>query len=239
MNKHASYGMLGKHHSEEAKRRISESHMGKKNPMYGRIFTEEHREKLSEAKKGKLPNNAEVFFAIPASRKGRNDWMSEETRERISQTVTQLWNNPEYRRVMSEIHAVGTKKRWQNPKFRETQVKAVLKGLNIKPNKPEQRLITLIETNHLPFRYVGNGEFILGGRCPDFLNTDGKKQLIELFGTYWHDILDVGRRTEHFRQYGFNTLCIWEDELKDEDKVLKKIKQFARRKKWKEKSWMT
>lgn len=229
MNKHASYGMLGKHHSEETKRKISQSHMGERNPMYGKVFTDEHRRKLSEAKKGKPPNNAELFFAIPAKRKGRNDWMSQETRRKISQTVTQLWQDPEYREALSDIHKISTKKMWQDPQFRETQVRAVLKGLNKKPNKPEQHLITLIEANHLPFKYVGDGEFILGSRCPDFLNTNGKKQLIELFGTYWHPIFDVAERTEHFRNYGFSLLTIWEDELADEAKVLKKIKSFTRR----------
>lgn len=223
MNKH---GMLGKHHSEETLRKMSEVKMGEKNPMYGRVFTKEHRQKLSEVKKGKIPQNLE---AIHNSRQGRNDWMPEETRKKISQSVTQLWQDPEYREAQSNIHKVSSKKMWQNPQFRETQLKAVLKGLNKKPNKPEQHLIALIETNHLPFKYVGDGEFILGGRCPDFLNTDGKKQLIELFGTYWHPIFDVAERAEHFRSYGFNTLVIWEDELVDEAKVLRKIKSFARR----------
>lgn len=221
--------MLGKHHSKETKRKISESHVGKRNPMYGRIFTEEHRAKLSKAKKGKPPNNRELLAAISASRKGRNDWMSEETRRKISQSVSSLWRNHQYRKAMSDIHKISTTKKWQNPEFRQRQIEAILRRLNIKPNKPEQKVISLIDANHLPFKYVGNGEFILGGKCPDFLNTDGKKQLIELFGTYWHSLFDVAERTDHFRQYGFNTLIIWEDELEDGDRVLKKIKQFARR----------
>lgn len=41
------------HHSEETKRKQSETHKGEKNPMYGKSFSEEHKRKMSEAKKGK------------------------------------------------------------------------------------------------------------------------------------------------------------------------------------------
>lgn len=45
--------MYGKHHSEESKKKISESHTGEKNGNYGKHFTQEHRSKISEANKGK------------------------------------------------------------------------------------------------------------------------------------------------------------------------------------------
>lgn len=59
--------MKGKHHSEETKRKMSESKSGKNNPMYGKPGTmlgkqhpskgqplsEEHKRKLSEARKGR------------------------------------------------------------------------------------------------------------------------------------------------------------------------------------------
>lgn len=106
----------------------------------------------------------------------------------------------------------------------------ILKGRVKRPTKPEQQLIDWIDKYKLPYKYVGDGQFILGGKCPDFLNINGKKQLIELFGTYWHDIFDVAKRTEHFRQYGFSTLIIWEDELNNPGKVVKKVKAFAGRK---------
>ena len=43
----------GKHHSEEAKRKISDSMKGDKNPFYGKRHTEETKRKISESKKGK------------------------------------------------------------------------------------------------------------------------------------------------------------------------------------------
>lgn len=47
---------LGKHHSDEAKRKISESVKGNKNWL-GKHHSEETRRKISEAKKGRTPWN--------------------------------------------------------------------------------------------------------------------------------------------------------------------------------------
>lgn len=100
---------------------------------------------------------------------------------------------------------------------------------NQSPNKPEKTLIKLMQDNNLPFRYVGNGEVWLGNKNPDFINVNGKKQVIEYFGTYWHPIFDGTKRTEHYKQYGFSTLIIWDSELEDKPKLLNKIKTFTRR----------
>lgn len=94
--------------------------------------------------------------------------------------------------------------------------------------KPERILAKLLEENKLPFKYVGDGSVWLDNRNPDFININGKKQIIEVFGTYWHPVFDVAQRTEHYKQYGFSTLIIWADELKDLDKVLAKVRRFAR-----------
>lgn len=119
------------------------------------------------------------------------------------------------------------KKRWANPEFRQAVIPKCLTCQ--KPNKSEQFLIDFFQEHNLPFRYVGDGEFILGGRCPDFLNTNGNKQLIELFGAYWHPLFDTAKRTEHYKQYGFSLLVIWEDELEDKARLLKRIRTFSRR----------
>lgn len=191
---------LGKHHSEDVKQKMSEAHKGKHSPNTG-------------FKKGHIPWSKGLTF-------------SEEYREKLSQAHQGQVKAGGYSFPEGNTINLGRK---QSSELITKRIRAAMKAMNIKPNKPEQRLIALIETNRLPFKYVGDGEFILGGKCPDFLNTNGKKQLIELFGTYWHPIFNVAERAEHFRSYGFNTLVIWEDELGDEAKVLKKIKQFTRR----------
>ncbi|GAI94480.1 unnamed protein product, partial [marine sediment metagenome] len=119
----------------------------------------------------------------------------------------------------------GLAQRNRDPEF----AKKRFAGCHMQPNKAEKQLSELLAANSLPYRYVGNGEVVFGGKNPDFINVDGQKKLIEVFGVYWHDPFDVARRTEHFRQYGFSTLCIWEDELKEPEKVVAKIKSFNRR----------
>ena len=46
-------GMNGKHHSEETRKKMSESNKGENNPMFGKHHSAETRKKMSEAHKGK------------------------------------------------------------------------------------------------------------------------------------------------------------------------------------------
>ena len=119
--------------------------------------------------------------------------------------------------------------------FRNTP-ELIKRCLPQKPNKKEKALDLFIQA-HFPneWKYVGNGEVNLGERYPDWININGKKQVIELFGAYWHDPFinpKIGfRKTEvatyyHYNQYGFRCLVIWQKELKKPRKLLKKIKEF-------------
>lgn len=142
------------------------------------------------------------------------------------------WKNPEFRKNRRKQLI----EQWKDPDYRDRAVRAIMKGNSIKPNKPEKLLITFL--NHIlpnEYRYVGDGQFILSGKCPDFLNINGKKKLIELFGNYWHSKKITGikpkqheeERINHFQQFGFDTLIIWERELKNLNKVANQITQFT------------
>jgi len=104
----------------------------------------------------------------------------------------------------------------------------VVRSWHIKPTIPEKQLSTLFEELSLPYRYVGDGQFILGGKCPDFLNTNGQKKLIELFGNFWHEAGSEQKRVNYFREYGFSTLIIWENELKIREALEAKLLSFDR-----------
>lgn len=45
---------FGKHHSAETKIKLSEGKRGNKNPMYGKQFSEEHKSKMSKSLKGRI-----------------------------------------------------------------------------------------------------------------------------------------------------------------------------------------
>ncbi len=135
---------------------------------------------------------------------------SGKTKRKISKTLTKIWQDPEFYRKMFKVFA-------------------------IKPNKPEM-FLTKFLNKILPreYKYVGDGQFILGGKCPDFMNTNGQKKLIEFFGEYWHGEKHTGKtkkenkreRISYFKQYGYKTLVIWESELKDLDILKKRILKF-------------
>jgi G:T-mismatch repair DNA endonuclease (very short patch repair protein) len=138
------------------------------------------------------------------------------------------------------VHAkkmAASKRGKPNPKLREfwrlhhdEQIMRMMVGEHKKPNKLERRLIELINRNGLPFRYVGNWEFMVAGKCPDFVSIDGKKLLIELFGNYWHTVKAremVEERVDRFRKHSFETLVLWEKEMNDEQLIVDKIQQFA------------
>lgn len=112
-----------------------------------------------------------------------------------------------------------------------------IRKLHPKPNKPERRLMGMLDS-YFPheWKYAGDGSILINWYNPDFVNRNGKKLVIELFGDYWH-----GRRVEKwqdtelgkimaYNSLGYRCLVIWEHELKDEQAVVAKIKQFMRHK---------
>jgi len=122
--------------------------------------------------------------------------------------------NPEHILRMKEI--------WQDPKF----VKKQMKSRNVMPNKTEiylQSIITSITNN---FAFVGDGKEIIGGKCPDFIDKVNNK-IIELYGDYWHKGQDPNDRINYFKNFGYDTLVIWESELKDIDNLKNKLEVFA------------
>ena len=98
---------------------------------------------------------------------------------------------------------------------------------DVSPTKPEKKLMAILD-EHFPeqWKFVGNGELALGRLVPDFMNVDGKKQLIEVFGTYWHRGENPQKKIDRFAQYGFSTVVIWEHEVDDVELVLNRIANF-------------
>ena len=112
---------------------------------------------------------------------------------------------------------------WQDPEY----IRKVLKGLQVRPTNAEKRLELILNEIAPDFQY--NGDFSLGitigGKIPDFINTNGEKQIIEMFGDYWHKPIEEQLRKEVFKEYGYDCLVVWENELEHEVELVNKIKE--------------
>jgi very-short-patch-repair endonuclease len=138
----------------------------------------------------------------------------------------------EYRRTLS----VAQKKRYA--KMTEREIKAQIQPMLYararcsRPNKKEKLLNGILqEAFPGQFRLNVRGGVIINGKVPDFVNVNGRKVVIELFGNYWHgpghtgrsEKAEEGRRKSVFKRYGFSTIVIWERELADVKCVTAKI----------------
>lgn len=205
--------MYGKHHSKEARAKMSKSRMGKRmgkdNPRYGVHLSIETKEKIRKARKG-------IIFHSLA------------TRRKLSKVLRGIPKTAE--------HKAKTINQWHDKEWKDRQIRLQRLGMIIRPNKPETIMLDLLNT-HYPnqWRYTGDGTFIIDGLNPDFVNINGKKQIIEVFGDYWHGEGVRGyRQTEEgreeaFNSFGYATLIIWEHELRNTTKVLEKISIFMGR----------
>lgn len=125
------------------------------------------------------------------------------------------------------------KERWAQPEYRRKVVQAIMAGAHVSPTTAERRLEKILqEAFPNEWKYVGDGQLVIGGLCPDFANINGQKLVIEMFGDYWHG-KGANRRSDYesyrkavFSKYGFGLLVIWERELKSETAVVETVKGF-------------
>lgn len=146
-------------------------------------------------------------------------WHSQETIKKMS--VVKVGHTVSEK--TRELIRAKNKKTWADPIF----AKKVFKSAEVKPNKLELSFDLFLQDNFpKEWKYVGDGEIFIAGRVPDWININGKKQLIELFGSYWHKPEDEEIRKSHFKKFGFDTLVIWDKELRNKKQLLSKIKSF-------------
>ncbi len=110
-------------------------------------------------------------------------------------------------------------------------------GISVRPNKVEMLLDSILQ-EYFPgeWAYVGDGKFIIETLNPDFINCNGKKEIIEVFGDYWHGpkrkrpFSSESERAEVYATYGYRLLVIWEHELKkiSPERMVKKIKKWRK-----------
>ncbi|MDO9581338.1 MAG: hypothetical protein Q7J06_12390 [Bacteroidales bacterium] len=94
------------------------------------------------------------------------------------------------------------------------------------PNKYERMFDKFLQDNFpSEWKYVGDGKLIIDRKNPDFININGKKAIIELWGDYWHKGDDPERLIDFYGKYGYRTLVIWTHELKHPETLKEKIRR--------------
>lgn len=110
-------------------------------------------------------------------------------------------------------YSEGSKLVWKRPGMAEKIVSNLLKATMQRPTSYEQKIIDVINEYNFPFKYVGDGEVIIGFKNPDFIDTNNQNLLIEVYAKFWHPPDYENSRSEIFAKYGFKTLFVNEDIL--------------------------
>lgn len=178
-----------------------------------KIFTlsEETKRKMSEAHKGQKAWNKgkkcpHLLKNTNGFKKGQIPWnkgkkMSKETKRKLSKSLEG--------RKLSKEH------------IRKVLRRREMSSLEIKMNE-------IIKNNKLPYKFVGNGEFMLGRKCPDFVNCNGEKKAVEVYYRRHKQMFRNGleqwktSREKIFKEYGWSLLFFDETQV-NEKMVLEKL----------------
>ena len=155
--------------------------------------------------------------------KYRESFGSDESLRKVGEGSKRAWDSytPEEKldRLNSSVQSEGGKRNrklhWENLSEDEKRewVKVHLRGSQGSQTEPEVWLEGYLN-NRFPGEWLYNGSgvqgVVLGGKIPDFVNVNGKKSVIEVFGTYWHSEEEVEEKIKHYKQFGFDCKVVWE-----------------------------
>lgn len=91
------------------------------------------------------------------------------------------------------------------------------------PTSLEDRFSAIIKKHGLPYKFTGDGSFIIAGKNPDFININGQKIAIEVFAEFYKKLngrnIDTWReeRKRLFREYGWELLFFSEKEVTEKN----------------------
>ncbi len=204
-----------------------------------RSFTEEHKKKIAIALTGKS-----IPEAVKQKMRGRKH-TEEELNNLRGRTHTDEWkrnrkegiakwfsdpqNKQKHMQACNTPESIMKRREsalrsWKTDEFVRKQIKA---SNRCKINKAEKTLLGILDSFYPgEWKFVGDGTVIINGHCPDFINVNGQKKIIEHFGDYWHRGENSDDRGTIFAPFGYETLVIWERELKDMAAVESKIRLF-------------
>lgn len=187
------------------------------------------------------PANKEAI-TLSASRARKIRWADPEQRRLASKQFKELWADAAYKKKTGAAIKVGQQKIWSDPSYREKRIRNFMRAQAQRPTQAEKKLGNILRGLYpKQFKYNGSrAGVVLASHIPDFVSTNGKKQLIEMFGCYWHGCKPCGHddtiqnqndtaRLKDFRRLGWKPLVVWQHELKNPSRLVKRLTKFIDR----------
>jgi len=210
---------FGHTHSLKTRRRMSESHLGKRMP-------DDIRNKISETKRSRI---SEGIIVYPSGK--NHHWYG---RCHSAETKMKIGKANFGRRFSSIINKkkglAGESNPFYGKKHSEESLRKMLKTVNRRPNKFEIRVKHYLD-EQFPneWKYCGDGSVIINGHCPDFINSNGQKKIILANGVFWHAGCNKPSsslkkevelmESKPYNEFGFKVWFIWEDDFNREMKM--------------------
>lgn len=197
--------------------------------LIGREKSPKERQALSKARKGmKFPQKWRNNISKAA--KGRPGWKPTpeisakraktraKNKDKTSAALKESWSRltPQQKQIRLQKMADGRKLAFAGaPLFKQ--------------NKLERKVEEYLEESFPKEWQFNNGDFKISGYYPDFVNVNGKKAVIEVFGDYWHRGEDPKIKIAIYKRVGYDCVVIWESEFKKEPQSLARLitKEFG------------
>ena len=190
------------------------------NSLQGHEVLEDRRLNISKGKIGKhiktYVKSEEHIQKIKNTLLNKHYHLTDETKTKMSKSLKEKWNTFSEDKKFHIIYA-GRKNK------RKTRPECIIESL----------------LNYLfkdTYKYCGDNSSVINGVSPDFININGQKKVIEVFGDYWHGEKVTGKsnndveqeKIKKYKEYGFDCLIIWEREIKDDNNehVMNKLITF-------------
>lgn len=205
----------GKQIPPEVRCKLNQANVGKHSSAQSEFQGGQHASPSTEFKRGLVPSWIEKGLPHPNK--------SPSMRIKISHSVRKAYQeNPDYRikvskatkRQMADLRqrehlSQLAKERVKDPEY----MRKIL--CSRRPTDIEQIIMDVIEKYNLPYKYTGNGTFKVGEKYPDFVNVNGEKIAIDVFGERWHNPEEIPERKAIFAEYGWKLIIIWGHEIKE------------------------
>lgn len=197
---------------------------------------ETFRRKLSEAQRARFKAmSPEARSEI--SRKARAWWTDRDRQEMSERTTRRNYErsaagtHPFQSKENKELTSGSSHEFWATPGS-DVEKEEIKRKIASKVLQHRGKTVPEIELEALLQRVAGNGFkfndgwFVLGGKVPDFVNVNGKKLLVEMFGSAWHTWDEPNLRCDFFEPYGYQTLVVWDYELGRSD-LFSRVEKFV------------